>query len=209
MKLVTFQANVGRAASSLVHGEERLGVWVNDNIFDLNACYSLYLTGVTREKVREIGEEALLKMEEKTRRELPTCMTNFLRLGDQAMQRAEKVLRRMAKVVSVHEYELKPGVEPADFERALHEAERLGLFDLPGLSEHRFLRGLKGARRGAYAAIWIFQSREAWEKLWGPPEAPYPPSRYPEKWQVWEKQILAPLLTQDPDAIRFTSYNEI
>ena len=39
----------------------------------------------------------------------------------------------MAKVISVHEYELKPGVQGADFERALHDAERRGLFDLPGL----------------------------------------------------------------------------
>ena len=32
----------------------------------------------------------------------------------------------MAKVISVHEYELKPGVQDADFERALHDAERRG-----------------------------------------------------------------------------------
>jgi hypothetical protein len=115
----------------------------------------------------------------------------------------------VTRVVSVHEYELRPGIEPADFERALRDAERRGLFDLPGLGEHHFLRGLKGARRGAYAAVWIFDSREAWEKLWGPPGAPLPPSQYPEKWQVWENEILAPLLSQDPDTIRFTSYEEI
>jgi hypothetical protein len=91
----------------------------------------------------------------------------------------------------------------------LRDAERRGLFDLPGPREHHFLRGLKGARRGAYAALWIFESREAWEKLWGPPDAPHPPSQYPEKWQVWENEILAPLLSQDPDTIRFTSYEEI
>jgi len=115
----------------------------------------------------------------------------------------------VTRVVSVHEYELRPGVSPADFERALGDAERRGLFDLPGLREHHFLRGLKGARRGGYAAIWIFDSREAWEKLWGPPGAPLPPSQYPAKWQVWENEILAPLLCQDPDTIRFTSYEEI
>jgi hypothetical protein len=115
----------------------------------------------------------------------------------------------MGKVVSVHEYELKPGVQAADFERALRQAERRGLFELPGLSEHHFLRGLKGARRGACAAVWIFESREAWETLWGPPDAPRPPSQYPPKWQVWENEILAPLLSQNPDTIRFTSYEEI
>lgn len=115
----------------------------------------------------------------------------------------------MTRVVSIHEYELRPGIDPADFERALSDAERRGLFDLPGLCDHRFLRGLKGARRGAYAAVWIFDSREAWEKLWGPPGAPRPPSQYPQKWQVWENEVLAPLLVQDPDTIRFTTYEEL
>ena len=115
----------------------------------------------------------------------------------------------MTRVVSIHENELRPGVEPAVFEHALNDAERRGLFDLPGLCEHLFLRGLKGARRGAYAALWIFESREVWEALWGPPDAPHPPSQYPEKWQVWENEILAPLLSQDPDTIRFTSYQEL
>ena len=91
MKLVTFQANQ----------EERLGAWVDDNIFDLNACYSLYLTGATREKIREIGAEALLKMEEKTCGEMPARMIDFLRLGDQAMQRAKKVLLRMAEFPTI------------------------------------------------------------------------------------------------------------
>ena len=90
MKLVTFQ----------VDGEERLGAWVDDNVFDLNACYSLYLTGVAREKVREAGTDALLKMEEKTLREMPSCMIDFLKLGDEAMQRAKKVLQRMAEFAS-------------------------------------------------------------------------------------------------------------
>ena len=115
----------------------------------------------------------------------------------------------MAKVVSVHEYELRPDVPEADFERAIGDAERRGLLDLPGLVGHHFLKGLKGARRGAYAAIWIFESRQAWERLWGPVEAPRPAADYPENWKVWENEVLAPLLTQDPDAIRFTSYQEL
>ena len=87
MKLVTFQ----------VDGEERLGAWVDQSIFDLNACYSLYLTGVTRERVREVEPEVLLKMEDKTCRELPASMIDFLQLGDEAVKRAEKVLQRMAE----------------------------------------------------------------------------------------------------------------
>ena len=83
MKLVTFQAN----------NEARLGVCVDDNIFDLNACYSLYLTGVTREKMSEMSPEALLKI----RAEMPTSMIDFLKSGDAAMRRAEKVLKRMSE----------------------------------------------------------------------------------------------------------------
>jgi hypothetical protein len=115
----------------------------------------------------------------------------------------------MAKVISIHEYELKPGACSADFERAVRDAERSGLLDLPGLVEHHFLKELKGTRRGAYAAIWIFESREAWERLWGSPEAPRPATDYPDKWKVWENVILAPFLTQDPDKIGFTSYLEV
>jgi 2-keto-4-pentenoate hydratase/2-oxohepta-3-ene-1,7-dioic acid hydratase in catechol pathway len=90
MKLVTFEIN----------GEDRLGAWVGDNIFDLHACYLLYLTGVTREKVSEIGHEALMKMEAKTCGEMPSSMIGFLKLGTQALQRAEKVLKRMSEFSS-------------------------------------------------------------------------------------------------------------
>jgi hypothetical protein len=115
----------------------------------------------------------------------------------------------MAKVISVHEYELKPGISDEAFERAVKHAERRGLFALPGLVGHHLLKGLKGARRNAYAAIWIFESRAAWEALWGTVEVPRPPADYPDKWKVWENEVLAPLLRQDPDTIRFTSYAEL
>jgi hypothetical protein len=115
----------------------------------------------------------------------------------------------MARIISIHEYELAPGVRPADFELAVSEAKRQRLFDLPGLREHHFLRGLKGARSGRYTAIWIYESRAAWEALWGPRDAPRAPIDYPPTWKVWENTILAPLLAQHPDAIRFTSYEEV
>jgi hypothetical protein len=114
-----------------------------------------------------------------------------------------------AKVISIHEYELKPGVSDAEFERAMRDAERRGLFELPGLIGHHFLKGLKGARRDAYCALWIFESRDAWERLWGTVEKPRPPAEYPDQWKIWENEVLAPLLTRDPDTIRFTSYREI
>ena len=115
----------------------------------------------------------------------------------------------MPRVISIHDYELKPGVSGDAFEQAAREAERRGLFDLPGLVGHHFLRGLKGARRGAYTALWIFESRDAWERLWGTVEAPVRPSDYPARWKIWESEVLAPLLDQDPDTIRFTSYEEV
>lgn len=87
MKLVTFEINK----------ENRLGAWIGDNVFDLHACYSLYLTGVTRERVREIGSDALMKMEEKTGKELPGNMMDFLKLGNEGMQRANKMLTRMSE----------------------------------------------------------------------------------------------------------------
>jgi hypothetical protein len=73
----------------------------------------------------------------------------------------------MARIISVHEYDLTPGSGPAQFEQAIRAAEGRGLFDLPGLIAHHFMRGAKGARNGAYAAVWDYESREAWERLWG------------------------------------------
>jgi len=43
----------------------------------------------------------------------------------------------MARVSSVHEYELRPGVEPAMFERAVRHAESRGLLRPAGLVAHR------------------------------------------------------------------------
>jgi len=88
MKLVTFMAD----------GKERLGGCIGNNVFDLNACYLLYLTGATPGKMRQIRSEDLRKMEEKADREMPARMMDFLRLGDQATQRAKKILHRMSEL---------------------------------------------------------------------------------------------------------------
>lgn len=112
----------------------------------------------------------------------------------------------MGKVVSVHEYELKPGVAAKDFEEAVRAADTRGLFRLPGLVGYHLVRGVKGERRGRYAAMWIYESRAAWERLWGPPDQPRPFEEYPETWRTWEQEVLAPLLVQIPDTISFTTY---
>ena len=59
------------------------------------------------------------------------------------------------------------------------------------------------------AALWIFESTEACKSLWGPADCPKPAEEYLESWRIWEREILAFFLKQDPDTIRFTTYAEI
>jgi hypothetical protein len=115
----------------------------------------------------------------------------------------------MGRIVSIHEYDLKAGVDVERFEQALRDAEARGLLHLPGLVTHLFVKGAKGVRRGAYAALWIYESREAWERLWGTPEHPRSPHDFPDTWKIWEGECLAPFLANHPDSIRFTAYEEV
>ena len=87
-----------------------------------------------------------------------------------------------------------------------------------GVFHHDFERPIRREYRvfgriapydNSFDAIWIFESRTAWERLWGAVDSPRAPADYPEKWKTWENEILAPLLTRDPDTIRFTSYLEV
>ena len=115
----------------------------------------------------------------------------------------------MPKVISIHEYVLRPGVDAHQFENALRMAQGRGLFHLPGLVAYHFVKGIKGARQEQYTAIWIYESRQAWEALWGSVEHPRRKQEYPANWLVWEDDILTPLLTQEPDMITFTAYEEL
>ncbi len=115
----------------------------------------------------------------------------------------------MPRIISIHEYVLRDEVDAAAFEAALREARERGLFQLPGLERFHFLRGIRGDRRGRYAAVWVYESRDAWEALWGPVDAPATKADYPETWKVWEDEVLAPFLAGDPDRITFTSYQEL
>ena len=96
----------------------------------------------------------------------------------------------MSRVVSVHEYKLKPGVNALAFESAYRKAKADGLFNLPGLVESYLVRGIKGKRRGAYAAIWVYASQEMWERNWGAVGSPVKPGDYPTSWLTWENEIL-------------------
>ncbi len=115
----------------------------------------------------------------------------------------------MARIISIHEYELREGTTLQMLIEAFRQAEAAGLFRLPGLERYSLLVGLKGARSGRAAAVWVYPSRQAWEALWGPPDRPFGPEAYPPNWRVWEEDFLAPLLQGDPDRILYTAYEEV
>ena len=112
-------------------------------------------------------------------------------------------------IVSIHHYELAESATDQAFHGAIREAERRGLFDLPGLVEYRFLRGIKGTRKDGYTALWTYESRQAWQALWGSNEDPVSQDEYPDKWKSWEEELLAPLISGNPDDIDYTSYKVI
>ena len=68
----------------------------------------------------------------------------------------------MAKVISIHDIALKPGVAAAEFEQFAHE---VGTWEgLPGWKCY-FIKGSRGARAGHYAAIIEFASVERRDQL--------------------------------------------
>lgn len=110
-------------------------------------------------------------------------------------------------IVSLHHYELAESADPSDFHDAVDEARNRELFEaIPGLVDYHIGQGIKGTREGAFAAVWLYESREAWEDVWGPVDDPVAKAEYPEAWLVWEDELLAPVLTKDPDGIEYTSY---
>lgn len=115
----------------------------------------------------------------------------------------------MGRIVSVHEYELRTSVQEKDFELAIKKARDRGLLQLPGLIDFYLLKGVRGVRKGRFAAIWIFKDRESWERLWGSADQPFGKETYPAEWKTWEAEVLAPFLSSDPDRIAFTAYEEI
>jgi 2-keto-4-pentenoate hydratase/2-oxohepta-3-ene-1,7-dioic acid hydratase in catechol pathway len=88
MKLVSF----------VIDDQERLGAWIEDSIYDLNACYMLFLMGTTRKNLGKAELDILMKMAEKANADMPYRMIDFLKLGDPAMKRAEKLAHRISEV---------------------------------------------------------------------------------------------------------------
>lgn len=112
----------------------------------------------------------------------------------------------MARIVAVHHLDLKPGVDRAAFEALVgREIADLGLA-MPGLVERRFLVGIKSARTGAYAMLWVFESRQALEGLFGTEADPRPG---PPEFLRYEAAIAPYLVAPTPDQIEFTDYLEL
>lgn len=109
-------------------------------------------------------------------------------------------------IVTIHHYKLGESSTPDDFRAAAREAERQDLFDLPGLKKYQFLRGIKGARKEGFTAVWTYESRQAWRDLWGTVDDPKPKEEYPDKWVVWEDGLLSSVIDEAPDKIEYTSY---
>lgn len=113
------------------------------------------------------------------------------------------------RIFSVHEYEFEPHVTDEDVFAALREAEARGCFDIPGLVDYRFGKGIRGTRNDQFVAIWVWADYERWADLWGPVDDPVSKDEYPEPWLVWEDEILDPLLATDPDRISYTAYEAV
>jgi hypothetical protein len=117
-------------------------------------------------------------------------------------------LFKMSRVISIHEYKLRDNISGEQFEAAVESAREQNLFELPGLTSYSFLKRIRGTREVEYIAEWIYENREMWERLWGKIDAPIKKEDYPEEWKIWEDELLAPLLSQDPDSINFAAYEE-
>jgi hypothetical protein len=112
----------------------------------------------------------------------------------------------MPRIVAVHELDLKPGADRAAFERVVRRETADLARHMPGLVERRFLIGLKAARKGEYAMLWVFESQAALEALFGTESDP---RSGPDAFVRYEAAIGPYLAAARPDLIRFTDYLEI
>ena len=112
-------------------------------------------------------------------------------------------------VISIHEYQLEEGIDGKELIAAVNEAERRKLFALPGLKAHFLVKAIRGRHKGLFAMVWYYESKTDWQRLWGSVDKPKTQTEYPAQWKIWEKELLAPLLDRDPDAIDFTAYEVV
>jgi hypothetical protein len=79
---------------------------------------------------------------------------------------------------------------------------------MPGLKSRHLLKGYKGERKGKYSVIWIFESQQALEELFGTEEDK--PKRGPANFVRFEDDILSKFLDRPAKIYnRFTDYYEL
>ena len=103
-------------------------------------------------------------------------------------------------VFSLHEHELKPGVDEAAYKREV--AEAIDKLRVPGLKQAFHVQGFKGERDQRYGVLWIFESEESIVESFGTPDNP----KLPDDWLHYENDILAKYLDRHPDTVDCTGY---
>jgi hypothetical protein len=106
-------------------------------------------------------------------------------------------------IYCVHEHELLPGVDIAQYERDV--ARAIAAMQVPGLLHARHLKGIGGVRSGRYAVLWLFANEEALLQNFGGPRE----QTWPAAWLHYEDVVLAPYLDRHGDKIDFTDYRPL
>jgi hypothetical protein len=106
-------------------------------------------------------------------------------------------------IYAIHEHELKPGVDAAQYEQDV--AAAIARMRIPGLLFACHLHGLRGVRQNRYAVLWVFESEAALAENFGAPGQ----RRWPPDWAHYENVVLAPYLDRHPDAIAYTDYRQL
>lgn len=106
-------------------------------------------------------------------------------------------------IYAVHEHELKPGVDGAEYEHAV--ATAIASLKIPGLLSAYHLHGVGGVRAKRYAVLWIFASEAALVENFGTLDD----RRMPPDWAVYENEVLAQYLDRHPDTIEYTDYRPL
>lgn len=109
----------------------------------------------------------------------------------------------MVRIIAIHEYELREGINHEEFERMLKE--KLKDLNMEGLISKHTLKGYKGERKGKYAVLWIFESQEMLEKLFGTENEPL---KGPPSFMAYEN-FLRKYIERDPTQITYTDYWDI
>jgi hypothetical protein len=110
----------------------------------------------------------------------------------------------MPKVFGYHEFDLREGADEKEFEEDISKS--IAEIKLPGLIDKFFVKGVRGKRRGKYAVIWVFESLEAIESLWGTEDDPKPG---PDIFLDYEEKVLGPYIDRPAQQIVWSDYEVI